>query len=641
MWFMDGNLIAGQTTNMLTVNAAGSYTVKVTDANSCASATSLASVVTVNPLPATPTISGTLSFCQGGSSTLTATGTGTFMWFLGGNLIAGQTTNTLSVNAAGNYTVKVTDANSCASATSAPAVVTVNTPIVVDAGAPQIVSACAALGGIKLAGVIGGAATSATWSGGAGTFTPNNTTLNATYTPAAAEIAAGSVTLTLTTDDPAGPCGADSAKVTITITPCADLSLTKTVDNNAPTIGQNVVFTIKVSNAGPSAATNVKVTDVLPAGLTFVSADLGVAYNSGTGVWTVGTIVSGGSATLKITATVTQPGEISNTAEVIASDQPDPDSTPNNQVPVEDDQARVSLNSKSGFDPPSDQKPGTLLVFPFYKHDAQNKVDTRLTVTNIGNLPINVHFLFMDGATCQEFDQFVCFTPGASIQWKASEFDPQNKGYVIAYTVDNMGRPVAYNGLSGNAFVNDGEYVDNYGAESFYSPLPIGSTIGAVATPGLSWTIPFDGVALDMVPTTFVVDIQSPADTVNQKLVLSGLTGDAYAGKLSGVTQIGTGLAYNGHEVLRSFSPFISGQCFVEKIIDATTPKVTGTLAGLIPKGEVGTLRFSVTAAVGLLMTSNKNTFSGSRTLHKVQVAKSSIIIPLVMPDCQYWVTPV
>ena len=401
-----------------------------------------------------------------------------------------------------------------------------------------------------------------------------------------------------------------------------------------------MVFTIKVSNAGPSTATNVKVSDVLPAGLSFVSADLGAAYNSGTGVWTVGTIVSGGSATLKITATVTQPGEISNTAEVIASDQPDPDSTPNNHVPVEDDQDKVILNSKSGFDPPSDQKPGTLLVFPFYKHDAQNKVDTRLTITNIGKLPINVHFLFMDGATCQEFDQFVCFTPNASIEWKASQFDPQNKGYVIAYTVDNMGRPIAYNGLIGNGFVNDGEYVGNYGAKSFASTLPIGSPLGAVATPGLSWTVPFDGIALDMTPMTFAVDIQSPVDTVNQKIVLAGLTGDEYAGKLSGVTQIGTGLAYNGHEALRSFSPFISGQCFVEKIIDGTTPKVTGILAGLIPKGEVGTLRFSVTAAVGLLMTSNRNTFSGIRTLHKVQVAKSSIIIPLVMPDCQYWVTP-
>ncbi len=61
-------------------------------------------------------------------------------------------------------------------------------------------------GTATLAGIIGGSAASATWSGGTGTYAPNNTTLNAVYTPSAAEITAGTVTLTLTTNDPAGPC---------------------------------------------------------------------------------------------------------------------------------------------------------------------------------------------------------------------------------------------------------------------------------------------------------------------------------------------------------------------------------------------------------------------------------------------------
>ncbi len=286
----------------------------------------------------------------------------------------------------------------------------------------------------------------------------------------------------------------------------------------------------------------------------------------------------------------------------------------------------------------SDQKPGSLLVFPFYKHDAQNKVDTRLTITNIGKLGINVHFLFMDGATCSEFDQYVCFTPNASIEWKASQFDPQNKGYVIAFVVDNMGRLISYNGLIGNAFVNDGEYVDNYGAESFASPLAVGTfTDGGI---GPFSSILFDGVRYDMVPTAFAVDIQSPVDTVNQKIVLAGLTGAADISRLSGTAQVGTGLAYNGHEALRSFSPFLPGGCFAEKIIDTVTPKVSGQLGNLIPKGEVGTLRFNVTAAVGLLMTSNKNTFSGIRTLHKTQVGRSRVDVPQFMPDCQYYNGP-
>lgn len=56
------------------------------------------------------------------------------------------------------------------------------------------------------------------WTGGNGTFAPANTTLDATYTPTADEIAAGSVTLTLTTTDN-NNCTAVSDEVTITITP--------------------------------------------------------------------------------------------------------------------------------------------------------------------------------------------------------------------------------------------------------------------------------------------------------------------------------------------------------------------------------------------------------------------------------------
>src|SRR5207249_761257 len=83
--------------------------------------------------------------------------------------------------------------------------------------------------------------------------------------------------------------------------------------NAAPNVGQTVTFTLVLSNAGPNAATNVAVTDLLPAGLAFVSANPGQgSYDAATGVWTVGTVASGGVATLQITARVTQPGAITN-----------------------------------------------------------------------------------------------------------------------------------------------------------------------------------------------------------------------------------------------------------------------------------------------------------------------------------------
>jgi len=84
----------------------------------------------------------------------------------------------------------------------------------VNAGPDQMT--CAASPQVHLAGWVGGSATSALWSGGAGSFSPGPATLNATYTPSPAEVTAGGVTLTLTTNDPDGPCPAVSDAMTIT-----------------------------------------------------------------------------------------------------------------------------------------------------------------------------------------------------------------------------------------------------------------------------------------------------------------------------------------------------------------------------------------------------------------------------------------
>ena len=114
----------------------------------------------------------------------------------------------------------------------------------------------------------------------------------------------------------------------VDVTPLqADLQVTKTVDHTNPEIGGNVVFTVTVLNNGPDAATNVALTDQLPSGLTYVSDD--GSYNSTTGVWTVGTLAKNASATLHITAAVSEGGTYTNTATVTASDQYDPDSTNN------------------------------------------------------------------------------------------------------------------------------------------------------------------------------------------------------------------------------------------------------------------------------------------------------------------------
>ncbi len=86
-------------------------------------------------------------------------------------------------------------------------------PVVANAG-PDL-NICI-LGDGTLGGTITGAVTGGHWVGGAGSFTPDRLTLNATYTPAASE-AGTIVTLRLVSDTPLAPCVADSDEVQLTI----------------------------------------------------------------------------------------------------------------------------------------------------------------------------------------------------------------------------------------------------------------------------------------------------------------------------------------------------------------------------------------------------------------------------------------
>lgn len=126
----------------------------------------------------------------------------------------------------------------------------------------------------------------------------------------------------------------------------ADLSLSMTVNNLSPMIGDTVTYTITVQNGGPLAATGVVVADLLPYGVTYVSDKGGGAYAPGTGDWALpGSIANGGSTSLQISAMLNASGDFTNLAQITAIDQPDPDSTPANaaRAPLEDGTDTVTL----------------------------------------------------------------------------------------------------------------------------------------------------------------------------------------------------------------------------------------------------------------------------------------------------------
>ncbi|WP_160329605.1 CARDB domain-containing protein [Lysobacter capsici] len=173
-----------------------------------------------------------------------------------------------------------------------------------------------------------------TYNAGTGVWTVGNLAAgsNETLTVVATVLATGSyantATATSTTGDPTP--GNNTATNTPTPVASADLAVTKTASSAAPIVGTNVTFTVTVSNNGPSSADAVNVTDQLPAGYTFVSANPSVGtYNAGTGVWAVGTLASGANATLDIVATVLPNGPYANTATATSTTS---DPTPGNNT---------------------------------------------------------------------------------------------------------------------------------------------------------------------------------------------------------------------------------------------------------------------------------------------------------------------
>jgi len=277
----------GATTQSITVSSAGSYSVTVTDANGC-SAQSAPAVVTINS-PTTPTISGATSFCTGGSTTLTASAGASYSWS------NGATTQSITVNAGGNYTVTVTDANGC-SAQSAPAVVTVNTPVT-----PTITGATSFCAGGSTT-LTASAGASYSWSSGAttqsitvnaaGTFRVTVTDANGCSAQSAPAVVTLNTPVTPTISGATSFCAGGST--TLTASAGASYSWTNGATTQSITVNAAGTFRVTVTDANGCSAQSAPVTVTVKA--------LPTAAVSGGA-----TICAGGSATVNATLTGTAP----------------------------------------------------------------------------------------------------------------------------------------------------------------------------------------------------------------------------------------------------------------------------------------------------------------------------------------------
>ena len=112
----------GRNAKAISVGAPGNYFLTVTDQNGCTSFASNTIAVTVNPIPDKPTVTanGPLTFCADRNVTLSAPANAGYSWS------GGQGTQTITVNQAGNYSVRTRNQFGCASVESDAVTIRVN-----------------------------------------------------------------------------------------------------------------------------------------------------------------------------------------------------------------------------------------------------------------------------------------------------------------------------------------------------------------------------------------------------------------------------------------------------------------------------------------------------------------------------------
>ena len=183
----------------------------------------------------------------------------------------------------------------------------------------------------------------------------------------------------------------DDLTESVSVTNDANLVTVKTLlsGDATPDEGDTVTFQIEVTNNGAARATNVALTDSLPAGLT-ATANIGTpsqgSYNAATGLWTIGTLDNGASATLVLEGTV-DVGEggntITNNTTAALGDQNDPDTVGDDlteSVDVDNDANLVTVKTLLSGDATPEE--GTTVTFQIEVTNNGAAQATNVTLTD-------------------------------------------------------------------------------------------------------------------------------------------------------------------------------------------------------------------------------------------------------------------
>jgi uncharacterized repeat protein (TIGR01451 family) len=231
-----------------------------------------------------------------------------------------------------------------------------------------------------------------------------------------------------------GNGGSSTALISISVTnppvPTADIQVLLFGPTNV-TVGDGFTYTIVVTNAGPSAATNTFVQDVLPTNLVFSAATAGGVVSNSVVTWPIFPVLLNGQAT-NLTVTVT-PGAFGST-NLIQTNNPNPfNYVQTNSTAFFGFLTNVVSAFASTFDPNLTNNTGTLSPLASVQTQIVPGVFSIFIATN--GYPTNLSGLVTNTIIPIGNNLFIVGT---------SAFNPQTGLYEENVTVTNLGTTVVH-----------------------------------------------------------------------------------------------------------------------------------------------------------------------------------------------------
>ncbi len=241
---------------------------------------------------------------------------------------------------------------------------------------------------------------------------------------------------------------------TTVVGPLVSFAISKNAPATVPT-GANLTYTLNYQNSGVQNATNVVISDPVPAGTTFVSASNSGTLQGGNVVWNIGTVNAGASGSVSFTVTVNTAagGTVVNSGYTIDADHIDPVMGPPVTTNVVGPLVSFTV-TKSG---PASVASGSNLT---YTINYQNSgVQNALNVVIKDPIPAGTTFVSAtDGGTPQ----------GGNVVW--------NLGTVNAGASGSVSFTVNVTASAGSTIINSGYTIESTGVPPVSGP-PVSTTV--------------------------------------------------------------------------------------------------------------------------------------------------------------------